>query len=180
MLVCREQIHCLIAGARAQNGSMPCDAFVKNSDGSWTVTQAALIPGPDVRVRPGSIFRPGSTLLGVDIAARLDEACPAARMAPPPPAAGAVPAPQPGVPLSRYADANGNIDVQRLTCGQLAEASGDEADSFFTWYSGWYTGFAKKRGINLARVRYAVRSVVEYCKANRDKSLVQAMELMLK
>ena len=83
------------------------------------------------------------------------------------------------MPLSQSADANGNFDVRRLTCGHLADASAEEAGLLLAWYGGWYNGQAKRRGINLARVRYAIR-VADYCRANRDKSLMQVMELMLK
>jgi hypothetical protein len=51
---------------------------------------------------------------------------------------------------------------------------------FLAWYSGWYNGLAKKRGINLAQIRYAIRNIVDYCRANRDKSIAKVMELMLR
>src|SRR5258708_1176343 len=89
-------------------------------------------------------------------------------------------APEPQVVLGRFADATGNIDGQKLNCGQLADASPGEADVFLAWYSGWYNGAAKKRGINLARIRTASRMVIDYCKSNRDKKIVQVMDLMLK
>jgi hypothetical protein len=49
-----------------------------------------------------------------------------------------------------------------------------------TWYSGWYAGLAKKRGINMARVQYAVRNVADYCKANRNQMLSEALNVLLK
>jgi hypothetical protein len=48
------------------------------------------------------------------------------------------------VPLSSYVDANGFIDVQKLTCAQLAGTFQEDADMLATWYSGWYNGLAKK------------------------------------
>lgn len=48
------------------------------------------------------------------------------------------------VPLTAYADANGYIDVQTLTCAQLAGTFQEDADMLSTWYSGWYNGLAKK------------------------------------
>jgi hypothetical protein len=51
---------------------------------------------------------------------------------------------------------------------------------FLAWYSGWYSGFAKNRSINLARTRYAIRNVVAYCKGDRNKRLTDVMEQMLK
>jgi hypothetical protein len=46
------------------------------------------------------------------------------------------------VPLSAYADANGFIDVQALTCGQLANTYQEDANALTSWYSGWYNGLA--------------------------------------
>jgi hypothetical protein len=48
------------------------------------------------------------------------------------------------VELSRYADANGYIDVQKLTWDQLANTYPEDADFLGVWYSGWYNGLAKK------------------------------------
>jgi hypothetical protein len=42
------------------------------------------------------------------------------------------------VELKTYADANGYIDVQKLTCAQLAGTFQEDADLLTTWYSGWY------------------------------------------
>lgn len=178
---------CLTTGAHAQQSTIPCDAFAKNADGSWTVLNTTYIEGPNVKLQEGAIFRPGFQVLGYDIAGMIAKACPNATLAPPP---GTVPATAPATaagqpmpsqaPLSRYADANGNIDVRQLSCGHLADTSAEEAELLLAWYSGWYNGQAKGRGINLARVRYAIHNVVEFCKSNRDKSLSAVMELMLK
>jgi hypothetical protein len=48
------------------------------------------------------------------------------------------------VPLSSYADANGFIDLQTLTCGQLANTYQEDANALTSWYSGWYNGLAHK------------------------------------
>jgi len=174
--------------ARAQD-KFPCEAFVRVGDGSWQAITTALIPGPNFKVREGSVWRPGTTVMGMDIADTLDKECPNAPVglaegtaAPAAPGAQAQPQqPQvPLVPLARYADANGNIDVRSLTCGHLDDASAEDANLLLAWYSGWYSGSAKGRGINMARLRYAIHSVADYCKANRDKSLAQVMDLMLK
>jgi len=47
---------------------------------------------------------------------------------------------EPGHPL---ADANGFINVQTLTCAQLAGTWQGDADMLTTWYSGWYNGLAR-------------------------------------
>jgi HdeA/HdeB family protein len=185
----------LTPSAWAVEYKFPCENFQKNEDGSWYVLKDTFIEGPQVYMRQENTIAPGRVVRGYDIAAIITEACPNAPVVPPaaaaapgaaapagavPGGAAPVPAQPPAVPLSRYADANGNIDVQRLTCGHLAAASADEANLLLAWYSGWYNGLAKGRGINLARLRYELHNVVDYCKANPDKRLVQVMELMLK
>jgi HdeA/HdeB family len=171
----------LAAGAHAQDSDIDCDSFLKNPDGSWTVIKKVFIPVQNVRVVEGTIFRPGTTFLGDDMTVRLSKACPNKQVALPEPADVVQPQPQPGrVPLSKYADANGNIDVQRLTCGEIADASFEDSSFFLSWYNGWYYGNEKKRGINPARVRYVIRSVVDYCKSNRDRKLTDVMAFWLK
>ena len=46
--------------------------------------------------------------------------------------------------LTAYTDANGYLNVQALTCAQLANTWQQDADLLMTWYSGWYNGLAKK------------------------------------
>lgn len=166
------------------DSSIPCDAFLKNADGTWSVLETTYIEGPAVKVQEGAVLTPGNLIRNYDIAAMVAKACPNAQVGPPPgtPATAAT-APlqqQQASILARVADANGNIDVRLLTCGQLDDAAVDEAELFLGWYSGWYNGSAKGHGINLARVRYTIRNVIDYCKGNRDKRLADVMQLMLK
>jgi hypothetical protein len=174
---------CHLCAAQAQDEALPCDAFVHNADGSWTATQSIFIVSANFSVRKDGVIRRGEVFKGYDLAAKLDEAC--RNTSPPAPAAAAAPGAaaagqQPLQPLAKFADANGNIDVARLTCGHLADASNEETALFLAWYSGAYAASAKARAINLARLRYAIRNTIDYCKANRDKSLVTVMGLMLK
>jgi hypothetical protein len=46
------------------------------------------------------------------------------------------------VDLSAYVDKNGFIDVQTLTCAQLANTYQEDANALTSWYSGWYNGLA--------------------------------------
>ena len=48
------------------------------------------------------------------------------------------------VELKTYANAAGYIDVQALTCAQLANTFQEDADYLMVWYSGWYNWLAKK------------------------------------
>jgi hypothetical protein len=82
--------------------------------------------------------------------------------------------------LSSYADAGGWIDVQKLTCGQLAGTYQEDADMLMTWYSGWYNGLAKKHMINVKRGKDLEHQVIVYCKENRDKKVIQALDVVFK
>ena len=70
------------------------------------------------------------------------------------------------VPLSTYADANGFIDVQTLTCGQLANTYQEDANALTSWYSGWYNGLAHKHYADFKKGREVEHQVIEYCKAH--------------
>jgi hypothetical protein len=79
------------------------------------------------------------------------------------------------VELKTYADANGNIDVQKLTCAQLANTFQEDADFLAVWYSGWYNGLAKYHLIKVDTAKEAEHRVIVYCKANPDKKVIQAI-----
>jgi hypothetical protein len=84
------------------------------------------------------------------------------------------------VELSKYADAKGFIDVQKLTCAQLANTFQEDADFLGVWYSGWYNGLAKKHAINIPRVKQGIHEVIVHCKANKGKRIIQAIDYVLK
>ena len=73
------------------------------------------------------------------------------------------------VPLSAYVDANGFIDVQKLTCAQLAGTFQEDADALTAWYSGWYNGLAKKHYIDLRKGKLVEHEVIMFCNANPEK-----------
>lgn len=159
-------------GAQAQSGGIACDAFIKNADGSWTAMRNIAVPGAGrvFNVRQGSNFRPGAVFMGMDMVEQLEKDCPSTL----------VTAPQQQADLTKLADASGNIDVQKLTCGQLTETYQEDADFLLAWYSGWSNGLAKKREINVPRVKEAIHNVIVYCKANKDKQLGQAIDFIMK
>src|SRR6476620_5014175 len=84
------------------------------------------------------------------------------------------------VELSKYADANGYIYVQKLTCAQLANTFQEDADFLGVWYSGWYNGLAKKHAINMPRAKEGIHEVIVHCKANQNKKIIQAIDYVLK
>ena len=82
--------------------------------------------------------------------------------------------------LSAYADANGFLDVQKLTCAQLAGTFQEDADALTTWYSGWYNGLAKKHFLDLRKGKVVEHEVIVYCKANPDKRIIDAIAVVFK
>lgn len=84
------------------------------------------------------------------------------------------------VELKTYANADGYIDVQKLTCAQLVNTYQEDADFLGVWYSGWYNGLAKKHAINVPRVKENIHQVIVYCKANTDRTIIQAIDAILK
>ena len=84
------------------------------------------------------------------------------------------------VDLSAYADANGFIDVQKLTCAQLANTYQEDANALSSWYSGWYNGLAHKHYTDYKKGREVEHQVIEHCKAHPDQKIIHAIGLILK
>jgi inactivated superfamily I helicase len=82
------------------------------------------------------------------------------------------------VELKSYADAEGWINVQELTCAQLAGTFQEDANLLTTWYSGWYNGLAKRHFINIARAREAEHLTIVFCKEHPDEKIIHAMGLV--
>jgi len=84
------------------------------------------------------------------------------------------------VPLSAYVDANGYIDVQALTCAQLANTYQEDADALTTWYSGWYNGLAHKHFADFRKGKELEHEVIVYCKANPQIRIIDAIAVVFK
>jgi len=82
--------------------------------------------------------------------------------------------------LTAYADTEGYINVQELTCAALAGTFQGDADRLTTWYSGWYNGLAKKHFFNIARTKELEHEVIVYCKANPQIRIIEAIDVILK
>jgi hypothetical protein len=80
------------------------------------------------------------------------------------------------VELKSYADPEGYLNVQELTCAQLAGTFQEDADLLTTWYSGWYNGLAHKHFINLPRSREAEHETIVFCKAHPEEKIIHVME----
>ena len=92
----------------------------------------------------------------------------------------AAPQAQAQVPLSSYTDARGYVDVQSLTCAQLAGTFQEDADYLAAWYSGWYNGLAKRHFAHIVRVKSGEHQLIVYCKAHPDLKIIQAIDILLK
>jgi len=83
-------------------------------------------------------------------------------------------------PLSAYVDSSGFINVQTLTCAQLAGTFQEDADALTTWYSGWYNGLAKKHYLDFRKGKVIEHEVIQYCKANPSKLIIDAIAVVFK
>lgn len=84
------------------------------------------------------------------------------------------------VGLDAYVDKNGFINVQELTCAQLADTYQEDANALANWYSGWYNGLAKKHYYHLDRVKGEEHKVIQFCKQHRDLKIIKAMDIIFK
>lgn len=84
------------------------------------------------------------------------------------------------VDLSAYADAEGFLNVQALTCAQLANTWQEDADRLTAWYSGWYNGLAKKHYMDIRKGKEAEHEVIVYCKAHPELKIIQAIDVVFK
>ena len=84
------------------------------------------------------------------------------------------------VDLSAYVDANGFLDVQALTCAQLANTYQEDANALMSWYSGWYNGLAHKHYLDYRKGREAEHLVIEYCKAHQNEKIIHAIAVVFK
>ncbi len=82
--------------------------------------------------------------------------------------------------LSEYADKDGYIDVQALTCDQLANTYQEDADYLTVWYSGWYNGLGKHHKMKVDRAKTLEHEVIVYCKEHRDLKVIKAMDAVFK
>src|ERR1700737_3769620 len=83
------------------------------------------------------------------------------------------------VDLSAYVDANGFLDVQTLTCEQLATTYKEDADDLTSWYIGWYNGLAHKHYLDYRKGREAEHLVIECCKAHPNEKIIHAIGVFL-
>lgn len=84
------------------------------------------------------------------------------------------------VELKTYANSDGYIDVQKLTCAQLANTFQEDADYLAVWYSGWYNGLGKKHMMRVDRTKSLQHEIIVYCKANLGKKVIEAIDVVFK
>jgi HdeA/HdeB family len=79
------------------------------------------------------------------------------------------------VELNTYADKDGYLDVQALSCAQLAGTYQEDANYLTAWYSGWYNGLAKKHFANIPRSKEAEHDTIVYCKEHPDEKVIKVL-----
>jgi hypothetical protein len=79
------------------------------------------------------------------------------------------------VELSTYAGKDGYLDVQELSCAQLAGTYQEDANYLTAWYSGWYNGLAKKHFANIPRSKEAEHETIVYCKDHPDEKVIEVL-----
>jgi hypothetical protein len=84
------------------------------------------------------------------------------------------------VELRSYADGDGYLDVQKLTCAQLANTFQEDADYLAAWYSGWYNGLGKKHLMLVDRAKSLEHQIIVHCKANPDEKVIEAIDVVFK
>ena len=86
------------------------------------------------------------------------------------------------VELKTYADQDGYLDVQKLTCAQLANTFQEDADYLTAWYSGWYNGLGKKHMMLVDRAKSLEHQIIVYCKgkANQNMKVIEAIDVVFK
>ena len=84
------------------------------------------------------------------------------------------------VELNTYADSKGNLDIQKLTCAQLANTFQEDADFMTVWYSGWYNGLANYSKLKVDRAKEMEHRVIVYCKAHPEVKVIKAMDINIK
>jgi uncharacterized protein (DUF608 family) len=82
--------------------------------------------------------------------------------------------------LSDYVDANGYLNVQALTCAQLADTYQEDANMLMSWYSGWYNGLAQKHYMDVVKGKVVEDQVIGYCQANPNKLVIDAISTVIK
>jgi hypothetical protein len=84
------------------------------------------------------------------------------------------------VPLTSYGDSEGYVDVQKLTCAQLANTWQEDADLLAAWYSGWYNGLAKAHRAKISRIKEDEHLVIVYCKQHPEHTIIHAIDVVFK
>jgi hypothetical protein len=70
--------------------------------------------------------------------------------------------------LTAFEDSKDFVEVQKLTCAQLANTYHEDANFLGVWYSGWYNGLGKKHAVNIPRVKENIHQTIVYCKDHQD------------
>jgi HdeA/HdeB family len=75
------------------------------------------------------------------------------------------------------AAAQGVVDMSRVTCEQMLRATPNSIDAAI-WFSGYYNGRRKNTVLDLANFRNNAEIVVEECRSNPNRTLMQTVSAL--
>ncbi|ACB95371.1 HdeA/HdeB family chaperone [Beijerinckia indica] len=82
--------------------------------------------------------------------------------------------------LATHEDQNGFLNLQALTCADLATTKPEEAEYLITWYSGWYSGLTKKHFARVSRTEADEHHLANYCKEHSEAKVTTALDVLFK
>ena len=81
--------------------------------------------------------------------------------------------------LAAYTDAKGFLDVEAVTCAQLADSCQEDADILAAWYSGRTAAWTRSIA-HIVRAKAGEHALTVSCKADRDRKIIQALDVLFK
>jgi HdeA/HdeB family len=70
------------------------------------------------------------------------------------------------------------VDMSKVTCAQLLDGSADSLEESI-WLSGYYNGLHKNTKLNLSQFKHNAELVVNECRANPKKTVMQTINALL-
>lgn len=69
-----------------------------------------------------------------------------------------------------------NIDMAKVTCGEVLAMSADDQADFAAFMSGFFAQRAGRTFIDMALFQKNTASVLDWCKSNKDQTVMAGLE----
>ena len=73
-----------------------------------------------------------------------------------------------------------NIDMSKLTCGELVKMNGDDVGIVFIWMHGYFGGLAKDTMLDVDSLPSAGKVLGEFCGENQKVTVMNAIKELSK